>query len=70
MRSKCHEESGSSLHLDLQTILHELHVSYPRRIGLVIQSNHLRPTYLICVHTHNHLLFLKHLSVAVTNRHG
>jgi hypothetical protein len=28
------------------TILHKLHVSYPRRSGLVTRCNHLRPIYL------------------------
>ena len=40
------EESGYNLGLDLLTILLSLHVSHPRRSGLVGKTNHLRPIYL------------------------
>ena len=46
MTSENHEESGYGLDLDQLTISYWLRVSYPRRSGLVGNSNHLRPIYL------------------------
>jgi hypothetical protein len=41
------------VYLVLQTILYLLYISYPRRIGLVGESSHLRPIY------HNPMFFLQ-----------
>ena len=46
MSSKICEESGYYLNLEFVAISYQSHVSYPRRSGLVGNSNHLRPIYL------------------------
>ena len=52
MSSKCHEESGYGLELDLLTILYQSHVSYPTRSGVVVgKNNHLRPTIYLDTRT-------------------
>lgn len=42
-----YEESGYDLVLDMLTVLYRSCVSCPRRSGLVVKSNHLRPICLI-----------------------
>ena len=49
---KYYEETGYNFTLDLLTILYQLRNSYPKRSGLVGESNHIRPIYFRLGHTH------------------
>ena len=41
--SKNYEESGYTFDLDLLSILYQLCVLYPKKSGIVGESNHIRP---------------------------